>query len=179
MQTIQHHSNPRLCPNHWCWRSWSSPVLWRPTTSSRTNTKKGSFLFFLRDTLNNRQVWPWSSKGSSAVLSHFCCVWLFVTPWTVACQASLSMEFSTQEYWSWLPFPSPRDLPDPEMEPKSLMSPALAGRFFITSAIWEVTKWSRAKAKRVLSREHTGHSKHPFQQPKRWLYTWTSPDDQY
>ena len=36
----------------------------------------------------------------------------FVTPWTVACQAPLSMGFSTQEYWSELPFPSPRDLPD-------------------------------------------------------------------
>ena len=39
-QTIQHHSNPSLCPNHWCWRSWSWPVLWRITRPSRTNTKK-------------------------------------------------------------------------------------------------------------------------------------------
>ena len=46
----------------------------------------------------------------------------FVTPWTIACQASLSMEFSRQEYWSGLPFPSPRDLPDPVIE---LRSPAL------------------------------------------------------
>ena len=67
-------------------------------------------------------------------------VQFFATPWAVTCQAPLSMGFSRQEYWSGLPFPSPRDLPDPEMEPKSLMSPALAGRFFITSAIWEVTK---------------------------------------
>ena len=42
-----------------------------------------------------------------------------VTPWTVAHQAPLSMEFPRQEYWSGLPFPSPRDLPDPEMEPRS------------------------------------------------------------
>ena len=41
------------------------------------------------------------------------------------------------------------------------------------------TKWSRVKANRVLLREHTGHSKHPFQQNKRWLYTWTSLDGQY
>ena len=40
-------------------------------------------------------------------------------PWTVAHQAPLSMEFSKQEYWSGLPFPSPRDLPDPEVEPRS------------------------------------------------------------
>ena len=41
------------------------------------------------------------------------------TPWTIAYQASQSMEFSRQEYWSGLPFPSPGDLPDPEMEPGS------------------------------------------------------------
>ena len=52
------------------------------------------------------------------------CIWLFVTPWTVAHQAPLSMEFCRQEYWSGLPFPSLGDLPDPGIEP---MSPALAG----------------------------------------------------
>ena len=51
----------------------------------------------------------------------------FVTPWTVAHQASLSMGFPRQEYWSGLPFPSPGDLPDPGLEPAS---PALAGVFF-------------------------------------------------
>ena len=40
-------------------------------------------------------------------------------PWTVACQAPLSMGFSRQEYWSGLPFPSPGDLPDPGIEPRS------------------------------------------------------------
>ena len=44
-------------------------------------------------------------------------VWLFVTPWTVACQAPLSKEFSREENWNGLPFPSPGDLPDPEIEP--------------------------------------------------------------
>ena len=48
------------------------------------------------------------------------CVQLFVTPWTVACQAPLSMGFSRQEYWSGLPFPSPGELPDPGIEPRSL-----------------------------------------------------------
>ena len=51
-------------------------------------------------------------------------VQLFVTPWTVVHQASLSMVFSRQEYWSGLPFPSPGDLPNPEIEPASLVSPA-------------------------------------------------------
>ena len=44
---------------------------------------------------------------------------LFETPWTIAGQAPLSMEFSRQEYWSGLPFPSPGDLPDPGIEPRS------------------------------------------------------------
>ena len=44
---------------------------------------------------------------------------LFVTPWTVAHQAPLSMEFSKQENWSGLPFPSPEDFPDPGIEPGS------------------------------------------------------------
>ena len=44
---------------------------------------------------------------------------LFVTQWTVACQAPLSMGFSRQEYWSGLPFPSPGDLPNPGIEPRS------------------------------------------------------------
>ena len=58
-------------------------------------------------------------------------VQLFVTPGTVACQAPLSMGFSTQEYWSGLPFPSLGDLPDPAIETASL---ALAGGFFTTES---------------------------------------------
>ena len=50
------------------------------------------------------------------MLSH---VQLFVTPWTVACQAPLSMEFSWQEYWSRLPFPFPWDISNPRIEPRS------------------------------------------------------------
>ena len=45
--------------------------------------------------------------------------------------------FSRQEYWSGLPCPPPGDHPDPDIEPKSLTSPALAGRFYTTSTIWE------------------------------------------
>ena len=48
------------------------------------------------------------------------CVQLFATPWTVAYQASLSVGFPRQEYWSGLPLPSPGDLPDPEIQPRSL-----------------------------------------------------------
>ena len=71
------------------------------------------------------------------VLSHFSHVWLFVTPWTIARQASMSMGFSRQEYWSGLPLSSPGHLPSSGIEPVSLSSPALAGRFFTTSATGE------------------------------------------
>ena len=63
-------------------------------------------------------------------LSRFSCVQLFGILWTVAHQAALSMRFSRQEYWSGLPYPAPGDLPDPGIEPTSLKSPALTGRFF-------------------------------------------------
>ena len=53
------------------------------------------------------------------------CVRLTATPWTVACQAPLSMGFPRQEYWSGLPFPSPGDLPHPGIETISLASPPL------------------------------------------------------
>ena len=60
---------------------------------------------------------------------NFCQVQLFATPWSVACQASLSMGFTRLEYWSGLPLPFPGDLPNPGIEPES---PALAGKFFST-----------------------------------------------
>ena len=57
---------------------------------------------------------------------------LFVTPWTVAFQAPLPMEFSRQEYWSGLSFSTPGDISNLAIEPASLASPALAGGFFTT-----------------------------------------------
>ena len=56
----------------------------------------------------------------------------------MVCQAPLSMRFLRQEYWNGLPCSPPGDLPDPGIEPASLMSPALAGGFFTTSATWEI-----------------------------------------
>ena len=57
------------------------------------------------------------------------------TPRTAAHWTPLSMEFSRQKYWSGLPFPPPRDLPDLGIKPVSLASPALAGRFFTTEPL--------------------------------------------
>ena len=62
------------------------------------------------------------TRGLLKVLTHFSCVQLFVTPQTVAHQAHLSIGFSREEYWSELLFPSPGDLPNPEIEPASLVS---------------------------------------------------------
>ena len=59
------------------------------------------------------------------MLSRVSCVRLFVTPWTVARQVPLPTGFPKQEYWSGLPFPPPRDLSDPGIEPASPMSPAM------------------------------------------------------
>ena len=70
------------------------------------------------------------------VLNHVSCVWLFESPWTIARQAPLSMGFR-QEYWCGLSFPSPGDLPDPEIEPASLRSPALTGSFFTWEALYD------------------------------------------
>ena len=88
----------------------------------RTREKLQSLSFYWFITL-------YVSCVCTCMLSH---VWSFATPWTVTPQAPLSMRFSRQEYWSGLPFPSPGDLPDPGVEPASPVSPALAGRFFIT-----------------------------------------------
>ena len=109
-EAIQHHSNPSLCPYHWCWRSWSWSVLWRPRRPPRTHTKKGCFI------------------------NH----------WVLKCKSRKSKDtWGNGQIWPWR------------------------------------TEWSRAKANWTLPREYTGHSKHPFQQHKRWLYTWTSPNGQY
>ena len=75
-----------------------------------------------------------------------------VTPWTVAHQTSLSMGFSRQEYWSELPFPTPGDLPNPEMEPVSLVSPALADGYFATGTTWEAKSRDTTVSQSINSR---------------------------
>ena len=74
-QTIQYHGNPTLCPNQWCWRSWSWTVLWRPTRPFITNTQKRHLFHYRglecknrksRNTWSNRQIWPWNTEWSRA-----------------------------------------------------------------------------------------------------------------
>ena len=64
----------------------------------------------------------WAAIGDTCMLSH---VSRFATPWTVGWQAPLSMGFSKQKYWSGLPCPPSGDLPDPKMESRTPVSPAL------------------------------------------------------
>ena len=72
-QTIQYPSNPSLCHNQKCWRSWIWMGLWRPTRPSRTNTQKSCLFHYRelecksmksRNTWSNRQIWPWNTEWS-------------------------------------------------------------------------------------------------------------------
>ena len=73
----------------------------------------------------------------ACMLSHFSCVRLFGTLWTVAYQTHLSIGFSKQEYWNGFICPLPGNLPDPEIQAMSLISSALSGRFFTISGTWK------------------------------------------
>jgi len=88
------------------------------------------FFFFVFSSWLSASVF-FNSTMPASMLSHFSHAQLFETPWTVAHQNPLSMEF-----WHGLPSPPPGDLPDPGIEPESLMSPALADRFFTPSTTW-------------------------------------------
>ena len=70
------------------------------------------------------------SSGIACMCAQSCLT--LCDPTDCSCQAPLSVEFSRQEYRSALPFPTPGHLPDPEIEPATLVSPALAGGFFTT-----------------------------------------------
>ena len=75
--------------------------------------REGKSLFILRVIIENKIFIP---STHAQLLSH---VQLFETPWAIACQAPLFIDFSRQEYWSGLPFPSPGGLPDPGIKPTS------------------------------------------------------------
>ena len=90
------------------------------------------------------------------VLLLLSCTWLFVTPWTVARQAPLSMEFSRQEYCSELSFPSPRDLPDSGIKP---VSPTLAGEFFTTEPPGKAIDMKQLL--KISRKQHTVHTTVP------------------
>ena len=76
--------------------------------------------------------------ASVYMLSHVGHIQLFANLWIITRKAPLSMGFIKQEYWSGLPCPPLGYIPDSGIEPSYLMSPALAGMFFTTSATYEV-----------------------------------------
>ena len=109
----------------WGMPTWTFNVLFR-NVKTETQRDRGSCIRF--------QEGATLTKLFAFVLSR---IRLFAASWTVARQDPLPLEFSRQEYWSGLPFPPPGDLPNPGIKPVSPASPALAGRFFITSTNWE------------------------------------------
>ena len=102
---------------------------------------------FVLDFLASRIVRIWISVKlpvCALLLWSPACLYVMsnpATPWTVSCQVPLSMEFSRQEYWCGLPFPSPGDLPNPGIEPVSPTSPALAEDFFLTTTPPQKPYW--------------------------------------
>ena len=81
---------------------------------------------------------PHWKMGTSVWCDVLSRVLVFATPWTVACQALLSLGFSRQEFWCCLPFSSPGYLPDPGIKLTSLAPPALAGRFSTTEPLYDL-----------------------------------------
>ena len=107
-------------------------------------------------------------RAVRCVLSCFNHVWLHVIPWTVAHKVSLSIGFSKQEYWSGFPFPSPGNLPDSGIKPVSLTSPALAGRYLITSTTWGDPRWRVDSLEKTLMLKKI-EGRRRGQQRMRWL----------
>ena len=109
-------------------------------------------------------------------LSH---VLPFAAPWTVAHKAPLSVKFSEQEYWNGLPFPTPRDLPYPEIKTVSLASPASVGEFFTTRATWDDPKYSVQFSRSVVSdslRPHElQHARPPCPSPTPGVHSDSRP----
>ena len=103
---------------------WGPPSVWSWGKEDLVIELRISF-----DTVNNFNF-----------VMHVCtlsCIWFCATPWTVACQASLSRGFSRQEYWNWVAISSSMGIfPTQGWNPEPLMSPGLAGGFFTTSAPW-------------------------------------------
>ena len=115
----------------------------------------------------NGKMWNVFLKWGIVTTAQLMCVCassvlsIFVTPWTIALQAPLMMEFSRHEYWSGLPFPTLGDLHYPGIEPVSsvsTVSPALAGRFFTTEPPGKPTAYVEVK---VLNHSVTSNSLWP------------------
>ena len=129
--------------------------------------------------LSQSPVPSWLSIIMS-VLSH---VQLFMIPLTVACQAPLSMGSFRQKYWSGFPCPPPGNLPHPQIKPTLLTSPALAGGFLTTSAIWEAqqtfqfssVQFSHSVLSDSLRPHESQHARPPCPSPTPGVYSNSCP----
>ena len=127
--------------------------------------REGCFLSFLPPSAEDTP--PWSLSSVLLQLLEICCLAAasglvlhsnllrtscpsLCDPLDCTCQAPLSMGFSRQEYWSGLSCPPAGDLPDPGVEPTSLISPALAGGYFTASATWEALIISHTNIFKIL-----------------------------
>ena len=97
--------------------SYSSILIYPPRDGQESQTLVGGFLQFIHEASTSFIQSTNILKSLHVRVCVLSCVCLFATPWTIACQAPLSMAFPRQEYWTGLPFPSPGDLPDPGIEP--------------------------------------------------------------
>ena len=137
-----HHTGKNTSPdvpNHLCFPDflYIAEHHWRESLSRTTCITLSSRLLVLPQmTLNTTCNSLWMETFYNHAKSLRLCPTPAI-PWTVAHQATLSMGFSRQGYWSGLPCPPPGDLPDSGIEPMSLISLALTGKFFTTSATWE------------------------------------------
>ena len=125
---------------------------WRKVITYNPSTLTQLWWIYLFPICFHMSVWVYVLSCSSHIQ-------LFLTLWTVAHQALLSMRFSRQEYWNGLPFPSPGDLPNPEIKP---VSTALAGRFFI---IEPSVQFSRSVVSDSLRLHEPQHARPPCPSP--------------
>ena len=132
---------------------------WRRTLHGTKRTGGGRGVRGSRRIIES--LFLWMLLG--CVRSCFSHVQLFLTPWTVAHQAPLSMGFSREEYWSGLPCPPPGDLPNPGIKPTSLTSSALAGGFSLALAF---RSWIRTG--KIISSLKKAHST-CWSKPESWV----------
>ena len=130
MRALTAQASANTTVEGFCGRRWEplyqhiTGLYQREVAATRTTVEHRELCSVLCGSLAGR---GFGGRRRVCVLS---CVQPFATPRTRACQAALSMGCSRQEYWSGLPFPPPGNLPNPGIKPASLVSPALASRFF-------------------------------------------------
>ena len=123
----------------------------------------------------NSNVWNNIYSNFESESSSHSHVQLFTVPWTAACHAPLSMEFSRQEYWSGLPFPSPGDLPNLGTEPRS---PALQADSLALEPLSSV-QFSRSVMSDSLRPHESQHAKPPCPSPTPRVHSDSRPSSQW